>query len=134
MFNSLLSRFHCNFFNNKEQSKLIKTCLNNQIQSVDSTLQLLDMTLVCNNDNNSIFKQSERILNDWSYWVESANKCDKWNQKPEKTFVWQTQLPNTTRICSTLDIVLLIKLKNVDVFKYWVSKVRYKHNRKIQMY
>ena len=125
-----LSRFHCDFFNNKQQSKLINTCLNNQIKDIDSILKLLDMTLIFDNDNNnnSIYKQLEHILNDWSYWVESANNCDKLNQNTENPFVWQTQLSDklTTTMRSTCDVFLLIKLKNVDVFKYWVSRVKYK--------
>lgn len=69
---SVLSKFHYDFINNRQQLKLINTCIEYDFGS----LQKLSIKISYNEKDMAVSKQLESMYTNYDFWIDLFDKMD----------------------------------------------------------
>ena len=117
-----LSKFHYQFINHSNQSKLINKCISYDFGDVFS--KLLEFKLVYSNDNaTSICKQIYDIYNDWNVVTRLATESRNVNLS-QATFA-SIRSSRDNQLKQDFNIQLLLIAQNFQFLKYWLYQVKY---------
>ena len=100
---SVLSKFHHNFLNNHQQSKLIKKCI--EYDFGPKILEQLSIKINYNDKDTPLSKQLNSIYTNYDFWIDAVDKIDSETVKIDQNYV------------------KLVEFGNPQLVKYWIIQV-----------